>query len=290
LRIVNILKSKDEIVGVVGDEIEDISIISRANVGISKSSGAEVYKKEANVHLIEDGFPTIVKAIELSRSFYENFQRFIQFHIASNFVLVFIFILSQIYYVQVPFTIVQMLWLYVIINVPLMVAFINEPIRHNILKKDPVKKNHSIITKSMTETIGINVIYILMILFLQINHNILGINGFFSSMPTLTLTLEPNITNTTIFSLTLLTVLFSSFNFREIGDESIFSNIVLNMDLVKVTLIIAFAQILSTEFFGYVFGMVPLGGLGWIKILLLSFSIIPFSEILKLLTRLRNLS
>ncbi len=290
MRIVNILKSKNEIVGIVGDEIEDIPILSRANVGISKSSGAEVYKREAAVHLMEDGFSTIVKAIELSRCFYENFQRFIQFQVTSNLVLIFIFILSQIYYVKTPFTVVQMLWINVIINIPLMIAFISEPNRHSILEKKPVKKKDSIITKSMVESIGINTIYILLILFIQMRYNIVGIIGDANYMSTMAMSLEPNVVNTALFAITIFTILFSSFNFREIGHKSIFSNILPNMNLLKITLTIGFVQIFSIEFLGYIFGMAPLGIIAWIKILVLSFAIIPFSEGVKFFIRLTKLS
>ncbi|MEG0502207.1 MAG: cation-translocating P-type ATPase C-terminal domain-containing protein, partial [Cellulosilyticaceae bacterium] len=86
---------------------------------------------------------------------------------------------------------------------------------------------------------------------------------------------------TVLFSLFAFTVLFNALNCREFGIASIFPNLTKNKFVVSILAITGILQILITQFMGKFFNTTPLALEMWIKILLVSSSIVIVNEVIK---------
>ena len=273
MRIVKALQANGEVVAVTGDGINDAPALSKADVGISMGiSGTEVSKNASDIILTDDSFSTIVDGLKWGRGIYENFQRFIQFQLTVNIVAFIIAIVSQIMNKPMPFTTIQLLWVNIIMDGPPALALGLEPVRDYVLKRKPTKRNASIISKSMGINIIINAFLIICIVQSQLLFNILGATN------------EQQ--GTVVFSLFAFSALFNAFNCREFGINSTLPNFFKNKLAVEIILITGACQILFTEIFKSFFNSVSLDITMWIKIILLSSSVLVLNEIVKFILRI----
>lgn len=274
MRIVQALQKNGEVVAVTGDGINDAPALTKADVGIAMGiAGTEVSKNAADIILVDDSFNTIVEAIKWGRGIYNNFQRFIQFQIGVNIVAFLIAIISQVLEYDMPFTTIHLLWINIIMDGPPALALGLEPIRASVMKRKPTPRTANIINQYMVMTIMINSFYITLLLFMQMKYNFLGAStsvvGHASEMQTV------------LFSLFAFTVLFNALNCREFGIASIFPNLTKNKFVVSILAITGILQILITQFMGKFFNTTPLALEMWIKILLVSSSIVIVNEVIK---------
>ncbi|MGL5314105.1 MAG: calcium-translocating P-type ATPase, PMCA-type [Peptostreptococcaceae bacterium] len=272
MRIVQALQSNNEVVAVTGDGINDAPALSRADVGIAMGiSGTEVSKNASDIILTDDSFSTIVDGIKWGRGIYENFQRFIQFQLTVNIVAFVIAIVSQVMNKPMPFTTIQLLWVNIIMDGPPALALGLEPVRDYVLKRKPTKRNASIITRSMAVNIIINAFLIICVVQSQLLFNIVNAT--------------PEQQGTVVFSLFAFSALFNAFNCREFGFNSTIPNFFKNKLAVQIILITGACQIIFTEVFRSFFNSVPLETTMWVKIILLSSSILVLNEIVKFILR-----
>ena len=109
-RIVEAWKSRDQIVAMTGDGVNDAPSIKRADIGIGMGiTGTDVTKNVADMVLADDNFATIIHACEEGRRIYDNIRKVIQFLLSANLAEVFSVFIATL----IGFTIfqpVQLLW------------------------------------------------------------------------------------------------------------------------------------------------------------------------------------
>ena len=272
MRIVNALQDNGEVVAVTGDGINDAPALNKADVGIAMGiSGTEVSKNASDIILTDDSFSTIVDGIKWGRGIYENFQRFIQFQLTVNIVAFAISILSQVTGQEMPFTTIQLLWVNIIMDGPPALALGLEPVRDYVLSRKPIKRDAGIIAKSMIVNITLNASIIIGLIYLQSNYNILGATEAQKG--------------TVVFSVFAFSVLFNALNCREFGIRSTLPNFFKNKLALKVIGLTAILQVLFTQVFNSFFNSVPLSPVMWVKIILLSSTILIINEVVKYVLR-----
>lgn len=272
MRVVKILKELGNIVAVTGDGINDAPAIKSADVGIAMGiSGTEVSKEASDIVLLNDSFSTIIKAVQWGRGIYENFQRFIQFQLTVNLSSVIVVLFTILLGFKSPFTALQLLWINLIMDGPPALTLGLEPIREDLMGREPTKRNANIVTKGMLRRIVINGVFISLVFLGQHIFNFMGATK--EQMPTV------------LFTLFIVFQLFNAFNSRELTNTSIFKNITNNKIMLLVFLVTFTLQVIITQFGGVFFNTIALPISMWIKIILVGSLVILISEISKLIQR-----
>ncbi|MGL5677245.1 MAG: calcium-translocating P-type ATPase, PMCA-type [Cellulosilyticaceae bacterium] len=281
MRIVQALQKNGEIVAVTGDGINDAPALTKADVGVAMGiAGTEVSKNAADIILVDDSFNTLIDAIKWGRGIYNNFQRFIQFQLSVNIIAFLIAILSQVLDFEMPFTTIHLLWMNIIMDGPPALALGLEPVRQAVMKRKPIPRDKHIINKYMVVTIVINSLFVTSVLFAQMKWNFIGATNRSIGHATEV--------QTVLFSLFAFSVLFNALNCREFGIASIFPNLFKNKFVLIILGLTATLQIMSTQYIGKFFNTVPLSQELWIKILLVSSSVIVVNEVIKFVLRIGN--
>src|SRR4029079_13810343 len=110
----------------------------------------------SKIVLLDDSFATIVKAVHWGRALYENIQRFLQFQLTINVSALVVSLLSTLFFhVEAPFTVLQLLWINVIMDTFAAIALCSEPPRPGLMEVPPKRRDESILTRAMLGNIFI---------------------------------------------------------------------------------------------------------------------------------------
>lgn len=151
LRIVKALKSRNLVVAMTGDGVNDAPAIKEADIGVAMGiTGTDVTKEASSMILLDDNFASVVSAVEEGRVIYDNIRKFIRYLLSCNTGEVLTMFLSSILNLPLPLLPIQILLVNLATDgLPAMALSLEKP-EGDIMTNPPRKKGESIFSNKLS--------------------------------------------------------------------------------------------------------------------------------------------
>lgn len=277
-RLIEAAQDLDMVAGMTGDGVNDSPALKSADVGFSMGDGTEVAREASDIVILNNSLTSIEKAVLYGRTMSKSVSKFIIFQLTVNVTAIAMSLLSPLLGLKEPFTIIQILWINLIMDTLAALAFGEEPTLDRYMNEKPVPKKANILTGYMKSAIGVASVFITLVC-LAILKNVGGIQDFITNG-----TGNFEMVTTFTFTVFIYAVIFNSLNTRSNG-FNVFEHIGENQKFSIVMISIAVVQTLIIQFGGKVFSTVPMDVEHYIVALLIAVLIIPADLIRKALTK-----
>ena len=165
----------------------------------------------------------------------------------------------------------ELLWVNIIMDGPPALTPGMEPIRDNLMDRRPTRRDAGIVSRGMLERIIVSGAFIAVVFMAQSWTNFMG--GTAEQQSTI------------LFTLFVVFQLFNAFNSRELGNASLFANLLRNKVMIGVFALMFALQVLVVQFGGAMFRTVPLPIDMWLKIIAVGFGVVVLQEVIKTVKR-----
>lgn len=279
LRFIRIAQMNDLVVGMTGDGINDAPALKKADVGFAMGSGTEVAKETSDIIIIDNNIKSIYSAILYGRTIFKNIRKFITFQLSVNCCAVILSIIGPFIGILSPITVIQVLWVNMIMDTLSGLAFSYEPALKEYMEEKPKSKNEQIINKYMKNQIIVDGILSTLICIFFLKSNIIKQIYCYN--------LTDKYLLTAFFGLFIFLDIFIAFNSRT-HRLNILSNLKKNKVFLVIFIIISIVQVILIYYGGELFRTTGLTIYEFEIMIFFAFLIIPIDIIRKIALKKRN--
>mgnify|MGYP000772073133 CR=1 FL=1 len=279
-RLVTIAQQLDDVCGMTGDGVNDAPALKQADIGFAMGDGTAVAQEAGDVVILNNSLTSIKDCVLNSRTMAKSVGKFLIFQLTVNISTLLMNILAPILGWTEPFSIVQILWINLIMDTLAAMAFGGEPILNRYMNEQPAKRSDDILTGYIKSAIGVSAVFITLgsILILE---NIGGITT--AVMPAGCA--DPELYEKTfMFAFFIYSIIFNSLNTRS-EKFNLFEHIGENKRFVLVMGAIFVMQTVLIQIGGEVFSTTPLTLKALLVSMVLGALIIPVDMVRKAIVK-----